>query len=190
MSCDTGCLPPPKKTKKKHLSCDEERKGGCLGVRAQFCWGPLAENEMPCFSTISLQLLRASALRDANCFCYLCQVPTLPRHILQTGPGPSAAFCVCLRNEKKKKQKKKKGGWPKQTSAPLFPPPGRAVQGWQREKRSHALSEVERKCAVEKQENKTWHVQPLIWNKIIQEVPVLMHLTRGVCVCVCVLGGG
>lgn len=40
-------------------------------------------------------------LHDANCFCYLCQVPTLPRHILQTGPGPSAAFCVCLRSEKK-----------------------------------------------------------------------------------------
>lgn len=35
--------------------------------------------------------------RDANCFCYLCQVPTLPRHILQTGPCSLSCFlCVCV----------------------------------------------------------------------------------------------
>lgn len=39
-------------------------------------------------------------LRDANCFCYLCQVPTVPQHIIQTEPGPLTAFCVCLRTER------------------------------------------------------------------------------------------
>lgn len=52
---------------------------------------------------VSLPTLSTAApglsLCDANCFCYSCQVPTLPQHVLQTGPGPSAAFCVCLRNE-------------------------------------------------------------------------------------------
>lgn len=48
------------------------------------------------------------SLCDANCFCYSCQVPTLPQHILQTGPSPSAAFCVSLRSESLEKKKKKK----------------------------------------------------------------------------------
>lgn len=48
------------------------------------------------------------SLCDANCFCYSCQVPTLPQHILQTSPSPSAAFCVCLRSESLEEEKKSK----------------------------------------------------------------------------------
>lgn len=134
----------------------------------------------PSSPSLSLSLPPAASglcLCDANCFCYLCQVPTLPQHILQTGPGPSAAFCVCLRNEK--------------MCAAIcnehttVPPPGRDCQsatmiGYTF---THTLSEVEKKkeeelCGRETRKQ-NWHIQLLIWNKIIQEVPVLMHLACG-----------
>lgn len=99
MSPDGSCL-------WKCLSCDEDRKGMsvCACVRVHLCWGLLSENEMslPTLSTAAPGL----SLCDANCFCYSCQVPTLPQHILQTGPSPSAAFCVCLRSESLEKKKK------------------------------------------------------------------------------------
>lgn len=38
-------------------------------------------------------------LRDANCFCYLCQVPTVLWHSTDRSESLSY-FCVCLRNEK------------------------------------------------------------------------------------------
>lgn len=50
---------------------------------------------------------------------------------------------------------------------------------------SYTLSEVEKKKEKEKTggggktRKQNWHIQLLIWNKIIQEVPVLMHLTCG-----------
>lgn len=37
-------------------------------------------------------------LRDANCFCYLCQVPTVLWHSTDRSESLSY-FCVCLRNE-------------------------------------------------------------------------------------------
>lgn len=110
-------------------------------------------------------------LCDANCFCYLCQVPTLPQHILQTGPGPSAAFCVCLRNEK--------------MCAAIcsehttVPPPGRDCQSaTMMHIHTHSLRCRKKLCGRETRKQ-NWHIQLLIWNKIIQEVPVLMHLVRG-----------
>lgn len=74
-------------------------------VCAQLCWGLLSENET---SLPTLSAAPGLSLCDANCFCYSCQVPTLPQHILQTGPGPSADLCVCLRSKFKKKKAKQK----------------------------------------------------------------------------------
>lgn len=114
-------------------------------------------------------------LHDANCFCYLCQVPTLPRHILQTGPGPSAAFCVCLRNEKKKCV------LPSAASLPLFLLPAVTVCVPRCYTLTHSCVNAGKKkkkkiCVVEKQEKRNTDKQLLIRNKIFQGVPVLMHL--------------
>lgn len=104
------------------------------------------------------------SLRDANCFCYLCQVPTLPRHILQTGPGPSAAFCVCSRNEKEKKR----SALPSAASAPLFLLPAVAVGLPQWDKFTHSLRGWKKKCVrAWEMRTQNWHKELLIRNKII-----------------------
>lgn len=100
----------------------------CVCVHFQLCWGLLSENEMslPTLSTAAPGL----SLCDANCFCFSCQVPTLPQHILQTGPGPSAAFFLCL--FKKRELRKRKMCFPSATTVPLPPPQTPAVAHFRR----------------------------------------------------------
>lgn len=121
-------------------------------------------------SSLSLSPSPAAAgfcLCDANCFCYLCQVPTLSQHILQTGPGPSAAFCVCLRVEKKLRCHLQRVHHCS-SSRPW-------LSEWHNDTHSHTLSEVEGICGGARKQK--WHMQLLKWNKIIQEVPALRRDT-------------
>lgn len=111
-------------SKKICLSCGEERKmpesvHTALWKSYWWKWDAvfLLQHPLP-LSPLS-PAASGLCLRDANCFCYLCQVPTLPQHILQTGPGPSAAFCVCLRG---KKNVHSHLWWARHCSTP--PPPG------------------------------------------------------------------
>ena len=104
---------------------------------------------------LSLSSLAAPGLClcDANCFCYSCQVPTLPQHILQTGPWSLSCF-LCLFKEWKNVCCHLRRAHHCSSSRPW-------LSECHNDTHSHTLSEVEggggwnKTMAGEKQENNT-----------------------------------
>lgn len=141
----------------------KERKG----ISHSFAKGPHSENGSPCFAAIFVfpappPAASGLCFLDANCFCYLCQLPTLTRHFPADKPRSLGCF-LCLFKL-----------WKKRTSAP---PPSARQQSSSRPRLStvpwrHTSSPALRGSKINTRKQK-WQLLLLIWNKIIQEISVL-----------------